>query len=269
LFFICSETSVKSRSMNYEILSCIKENKNYQGWTNMRIAICDDEKIIQEELKREVDKYFNFLDILTVCFSSGEELIADFEKNQYDLVFLDIEMKGLSGLQVAKHLHTKTKDLPIVLVTSHTELAMEGYEVQAFRFLAKPINTSKLQNTLNELEKLIFDDDKISIYSDGLHRYIRCKSICYIKSENVYLNIVTTKDKYLVRQKLKQLTNEISSKNFTQVHRSFIVNLKYVESFDGENIYMEDGIKIPVSKSNREIFKTQMLKYMKRNSKYD
>ena len=235
----------------------------------MRIAICDDEKIFQEEIKREVDKYFNSLDILTICFSSGEELIADFEKNQYDLVFLDIEMKGLSGLQVANYLHSKKKELPIVLVTSHTELAMEGYEVQAFRFLAKPINLSKLQTTLKAVEKLIFDDDKISIYIDGLHRYIKCKSICYIKSENVYLNIVTTKDRYLVRQKLKELIGEIPSKKFIHVHRSFVVNLKYVESFDGENIYLEDGMKIPVSKSKREMFKTQMLKYMKRNSKYD
>lgn len=232
----------------------------------MRIAICDDEKILQEELKREIDRYFNSLDVLTVCFCSGESLLADFEKNQYDLVFLDIEMKGLNGLQVANCLHEKKKDLPIVLVTSHTELAMEGYEVQAFRFLAKPINRSKLQSTLKAVENLIFDDDKISITSNGLQRYITCKSICYIKSENVYLNIVTTKENYLVRQKLKELIRQLTAKRFMQVHRSFVVNLKYVESFDGDNIYMEDGIKIPVSKSNREIFKTQMLHYMKRNS---
>ena len=113
----------------------------------MRIAICDDEKILQEQLKVEIEGYFNSLDIMTVCFNSGEALLVDFEKNQYDIVFLDIEMNGLNGLQTAKYLHEKKKDLPIVLVTSHTELAMEGYEVQAFRFLGKPIDRNKLYAT--------------------------------------------------------------------------------------------------------------------------
>ncbi len=233
----------------------------------MRIAICDDEKILQEQLKVEIEGYFNSLDIMTVCFNSGEALLVDFEKNQYDIVFLDIEMNGLNGLQTAKYLHEKKKDLPIVLVTSHTELAMEGYEVQAFRFLGKPIDRNKLYATLKALETLVYNEDKINIVSDGLQRYISCKSICHIKSENVYLNIVTTNEHYLVRQKLKELIKQLPAKQFLQVHRSYVANLKYVESFDGENIYMEDGMKIPVSKSNKEVFKNQMLQYMKRNSK--
>lgn len=230
----------------------------------MRIAICDDEKIMQEQLKEEIEGYYKSLDLMVLCYSSGEALLADFEKKQYDVVFLDIEMKGMNGLQVARCLHEKKKELPIVLVTTHTELALEGYEVQAFRFLAKPLDRSKVYGALKAIEDLVLEDEKISIVSDGLQRYLPCKSVCYIKSENVYLDIVTTKERYLVRQKLKEVLEQLPKNRFLQVHRSFVVNLQFVESFDGGNIYMDGGMKIPVSKAHREAFKTGMIRFMQR-----
>lgn len=230
----------------------------------MKIAICDDEKIMQEYLKEEIDSYFQSLDVLTLCYGSGEEMLADYEEQQYDMVFLDIEMKGLNGLQVAKRLHTWKKDLPIVMVTTHTELAMDGYEVQAFRFLAKPVKREKLHSALKAMEERMYEDGKIQIVSDGLQRYIPCKSVCYIKCENVYLNIVTINENYLVRKKLKEFMEELPEKLFFQVHRSYVVNLSFVESFDGVNVYMEDGMKIPVSKAKRDEFKIAMIHHMKR-----
>ena len=229
----------------------------------MKIAICDDEKIMQEYLKKEIDFYFQSLDVLTLCYGSGEELLADCEKKQYDIVFLDIEMRGLNGLQVAKRLHAWKKDLPIVIVTTHTELAMEGYEGQAFRFLAKPVAREKLHAALKAVEEQLHNDEKILIVSDGLQRYIPCKSVCYIKCENVYLDIATINERYLVRQKLKEFMEELPEELFFQVHRSFVVNLSFVESFDGANVYMEDGTKIPVSKAKRDVFKSAMIHYMK------
>lgn len=230
----------------------------------MKIAICDDEKIMQEYLKEEIDSYFQSMDVLTLCYSSGEELLADYEKQQYDMVFLDIEMKGLNGLQVAKLLHAWKKDLPIVMVTTHTELAMEGYEVQAFRFLAKPVKREKLYAALMTMEERMYEDEKIQIVSDGLQRYIPCTSVCFIKCENVYLNIVTINENYLIRKKLKEFMEELPKELFFQVHRSYVVNLNFVESFDGANVYMKGGMKIPVSKAKREDFKIAMIHHMKR-----
>ena len=144
----------------------------------MKIAICDDEKIMQEYLKEEIDSYFQSLDVLTLCYSSGEELLADYEKQQYDMVFLDIEMKGLNGLQVAKLLHAWKKDLPIVMVTTHTELAMEGYEVQAFRFLAKPF-CAEMQSCIR-LEPHC--DGQVATCSDrGLQKVCRLSSERFFK----------------------------------------------------------------------------------------
>lgn len=229
----------------------------------MKIAICDDEKFMQQQLKEEIDLYFQSLDVLILCYDSGEELLANYEYQQYDIVFLDIEMNGVNGLQVAKRLHDWKRDLPIVMVTTHTELAMEGYEVQAFRFLSKPVERKKLHAALKAIEEQSYDDQKIQIISDGLQRYISCKSVCYIKCENVYLDIVTTKERYLVRQKLKELMQQLPKALFVQVHRSSVVNLGFVEGFDGTGIYMKDGTKILVSKSKRDVFKIAMIHYMK------
>lgn len=229
----------------------------------MKIAVCDDESIFREQLKTELEQYYRSLDVLVECYSSGEELLANYEKKHHDIVFLDIEMTGMNGLQVARQLHTSNRDLPIVLVTTHTELAMEGYEVQAFRFLSKPVNRDKLIAALQALESMLLEDERISIVNDGVRMFLPCKSICYIKSENVYLQVVTTKESYLIRQKLKEQMKELPPNMFVQVHRSYVVNLRYVVSFDGTNITLEGGTKIPVSKGNRESFKAGMMRYMR------
>lgn len=229
----------------------------------MRVAICDDEKIFQEQLKNELDQYFHSLDIWVDCYGRGEELLANYENKQYDIVFLDIEMDGLDGLQVAREMHHLNRDLPIIMVTTHTELALEGYEVQAFRFLAKPIDRKKLHSALQAVEAVLHDDEKLCIASDGVQRYLPFKSVCYVKCENVYLNIITTNDRYLVRQKLKELMKQLPANLFVQVHRSYMVNLRYVVSFNGTTIYMEDGAEIPVSKANKELFSTCIIHYMK------
>ena len=219
--------------------------------------------IFQEQLKTELEQYYRSLDVLVECYSSGEELLMDYAKKHHDIVFLDIEMEGMNGLQVARQLHEKNRNLPIVLVTTHTELAMEGYEVQAFRFLSKPVKLDKLIAALQAMESLLLEDEKISIVNDGVNMFLPCKSICYIKSENVYLQVITTKESYLIRKKLKEQMKELPSNVFVQVHRSYVVNMRYIVSFDGVSVTLEDGTKIPVSKGKRETFKAGMMRYMR------
>lgn len=230
----------------------------------MKIAICDDESIFQKHLKTMLEEYYHSLDVLIVPYSSGEELLKEIADNKYDLVFLDIEMKGLDGLETAKRIHSIHTDLPIIFLTSHTELAMEGYEVQAFRFLAKPVETKKLQEALHAFKMTLQQDNKVMIVEDGMNRYLSCRDIRYIKSENVYLQIVTKQGPHLVRKKLKEQLEELPKDTFMLVHRSYIVNLNEVVSFNGSAILLKDGFQIPVSRGNREAFKLQMLQFMKR-----
>lgn len=229
----------------------------------MKIAICDDDSVLREQLKNKLEGYFQSLDVLIQNFSSGEDLIDGIEKVTFELVFLDIEMDGIDGFETAKRLKARQPDITVIFLTSHTDLAMEGYEVQAFRFLAKPIVEEKLYAALQAFEEKFQKDKKIVITENGAQKYIRCKEIRYIKSENVYLKVVTEKEIYWIRKKLKEIAEELLKESFSVVHRSYIINMRYVKSFSGNEIILDDETEIPVSKGKRDFFKQQMMQYMK------
>lgn len=228
----------------------------------MRIAVCDDEAIFREQLVGKLEKYFQSLDLIICTYASGEELLLHINDGQFDLVFLDIEMPGLDGLETARRVHDIFSNMPIIFLTSHVEFALAGYEVQAFRFLAKPIVDEKLVQALRDFEEMRRKNRKITILEEGMEKYLFCEDIYYIKSENVYLEIVMQREKHLIRKKLKEQLKELPADMFVAVHRSYIVNLKYVRGFDGATVMLEGGSRIPVSKSSRELFKQKMMRYM-------
>ena len=230
----------------------------------MKILICDDEDIFREQLKKDLEAYYQSLDVLIQLVASGEELLAACEKNKYDLIFLDIEMHGINGLETAKRLQEKNTKEKIIFLTSHTELAMDGYEVQAFRFLGKPIEHQKLYAALEAFEKGLTQEKRIVITEEGVWHYLSCEEICYFESQNVYLRIVMQETEHRIRKKLKEMVKELPREMFVVIHRSYIVNMKYIKSFQGNQVVLEDGTILPVSKGNKEQFMEQMMRYMRR-----
>lgn len=241
----------------------------------MKIIICDDEIYIRDTLKQRLKEYYSSLDVLILSASSGEELLRLVEREQGDVfcIFLDIEMEGMDGLETARRLRAEYPALPILLLTSHTELALEGYEVQAFRFLAKPLRQEKLVEALRAVEKSVrtAETHKLRIAAGDREIYVNCRDISYVKSENVYLNIVTTGEessgqehgRLLMRGKLKELLTRLPEYIFCQIHRSYIVNLSHVASFDGRNVQMDTGESLPVSGGRREMFRERMTRYLR------
>ena len=241
----------------------------------MKIMICDDEMYIRDTLKQRLKEYYSSLDVLILSASSGEELLRLVERERGDVfcIFLDIEMEGMDGLETARRLRAEYPALPILLLTSHTELALEGYEVQAFRFLAKPLRQEKLVEALRAVEKSVrtAETHKLRIAAGDREIYVDCRDISYVKSENVYLNIVTTggessrteHGRLLMRGKLKELLTRLPEYIFCQIHRSYIVNLSHVASFDGRNVQMDTGESLPVSGGRREMFRERMTRYLR------
>lgn len=231
----------------------------------MKIAVCDDEVYFQNQIKEELEKFYQSLDILTVPFLSGEELLKAVQKepSEYACIFMDIEMKGMDGLETSRHIRKINPDIPIILLTSHKEFAMDGYEIDAFRFLTKPVNREKLHQALSAMEKLKVRNGKIVVGENGLEIYLAFQDIHYIKSENVNLQLVTAKQTYWTRKKLSEQMRELPDILFYQVHKSYIVNMMYIQTFDGRSIIMNNDIHIPVSRNRRNNFKNAMLRYLK------
>ena len=104
---------------------------------------------------------------------------------------------------------------------------------------------------------------KLKIPTGDREVYVDCEDIFYIKSENVYLNILTEGESLLMRGRMKDLSASLPEDSFFQIHRSYIVNLSHIRSFDGKNVLMEDGGTLPVSGRRRELFREKMTRYLR------
>ena len=155
----------------------------------MRIGVCDDEPLFLDTLREKLEGYYRSLDLRIDGFSSGEALVRAVEKDPFSwsLVFLDIEMPGMSGLEAARAVRDVNDAIPVILLTSHTEYAMKGYEVEAFRFLAKPVEESSLFGALRAVEERERRNRRIQVKADGRELFIPLGEILYFRSENVYL----------------------------------------------------------------------------------
>jgi len=231
----------------------------------VKIAICDDDPRLRRLMREEVNLFYRSLDVLPVTFSYAEQLIDALETDPEDFfcIFMDIELEGMDGMTASRLIQEKNLDIPIILLSSHSEFAMEGYEISAFRFLTKPLNRHKMAEALKALDTMQIRNRKMVISHDGQDVYIPYKDICFIKIENVYLRIQLERQYYLIRDTLKKCMNRLPTLLFCQVHRSYVVNLQQVKSFDGAYIIMCNGNRIPVSRNKQKVFKDCIARFLK------
>lgn len=148
----------------------------------LQIAICDDEPILCDAAKNAISNIKNEYEI--DMFSSGDELLRAYR--HYDAIFLDVEMPGQSGMEVAQRLRAENYIGNIVFLTSHTEFMQDAFKVKAFRYLTKPIQTDALKETLEQLEYELLENEKLLVDSYGTKELIYLKDIIYIESKRKY-----------------------------------------------------------------------------------
>ncbi|MBQ8613742.1 MAG: response regulator transcription factor [Ruminiclostridium sp.] len=236
----------------------------------MRIAVCDDEKYFRDTIYEEINSFFNSLDVLCVPFSDGDSLIEATEKGQrFDAVFLDIEMSGTDGMKTAARLHRFSADLPVIFLTSHTELAMDGYEVGAFRFLQKPVKKEKLWQTLADLKALCSEKTTISLKESGEEYFISPEEIICAEADNNTVRFITCEQEYRVRMKISEAVKllEGSADYFCRIHRSVVVNLGHIVSRNDKEIRLDNNSVYPVSKSYSEELKSRLMQYIRINAR--
>ena len=230
----------------------------------MKIAVCDDDLIFQRQIKEELDQYYQSLDVLIEVFSSGESLLEAVCADPYGFfcVFMDIEMPGIDGMETTRRLRKLNRNLPVIFLTSHRDLAIDGYELNAFRFLAKPVEQDRLYRALTDLEAETQDQKRILVTKDGRELFLPIGDILYIKSENIYLSFITANESHLIRKKLKEILPLLPSSMFCQIHRSYVVNLQKIISYTGKAVTMEDQAVLPVSRNRREALKEAIIHSM-------
>ena len=228
------------------------------------IGICDDntmeQTILQDVITNLLEK--KKIEIQFYCFTSGEDLVDFYEKKKLDLVFLDIYMKNINGIETGKIIRAKDSNVNIIFCTASSSYALESYDLFALGYLVKPFDPEKL---LYLLEHYIKSHPGIE------HKYIIVKSnytdcvlnldeIEHIESANKVLEIyLSTGGIVKTYGKLNDIETQLDSPAYLRCHQSFIINMDFVSSIDEDSFVTLSGRFIPIRK--REYYQIKK-KYM-------
>ncbi len=231
------------------------------------LAVCDDIPIECATIARQIENILKPSDINFEIkkFFSGQELLKS--KEGFDIIFLDIKMPEVSGMELAKELRRQEKQSLIIFITSAREYVFEAFDVDAFQYLLKPIQSEKLKNVLEKaINKIQLEPntDFLIISADRQTKKIFLKDILYIESFGRIAKLHCHEGTLETYEQIGVLESKLSDRSFFRCHKCFLVNLDYVEAFNKTEICLENGEKIILAKRRYEDFQKAILSYMKR-----
>lgn len=215
-----------------------------------RIAICDDEQNQIEYITSIVASWSahegHGCEIRT--FASAEAFLFEYEEDKaYDILLLDVEMKNINGIELAKRIRKDNNRAEIIFITSHFEFVGEGYEVDALHYLIKPISLEKLTQVLTKAtEKLSVEPLSVVISSDGETVKLYESDIRYVESFLHYI-VIHPKDKeYKIKENMSVFEKRVSD-DFYRIHRSYLVSLKHITRISRTSVNI-GNTELPLSR---------------------
>lgn len=229
-----------------------------------KIAVCDDEQIFVNDVVEKIIEQSEQCEISE--YISGEELLNS--PLEFNIVFLDIEMTGINGINAAFALRERGYDGMIIFLTSHTEFMPDAFKVKAFRFLDKPLNSERFNEAFSEAKKEIMNTEHILLYDrSGQTVYLKLTDIVYLEAYGDGTYIYRKNGKvYDTEKPLKYWKEQIGSEHFFQIHKSFIVSYLYVSDISKAGQVAMKGFKQPLDISRRNVvpFKNGFFDYIRR-----
>lgn len=231
----------------------------------LNIAICDDEKYYRNYIENVVKDYLVKEDVLfqIELFVNGEAFCEKQENIQkFDIIFLDIEMDGMNGMEAAYFIREKNPEIDIVFITVTSDYVFEGYNVRAVRYIMKKENEKLIPDCLADIIKR----RKFSSYSMefpfvGGKRSVLLEDLLYIESQCHTLQFIRKGEDLYMYGQINKLESKMLNFNFVRCHQSFLVNLGHIEKINNYTIYLSDGSEIPVSRSRYSEVKQRYLQY--------
>ena len=241
------------------------------------IAICDDEHRQTQYINMLVNKWadeYN-IKIKTYMFDSAENFKSAWNENKiYEILLLDIQMGGQSGIELAKELRDSCNTgnkLIIIFITAMPDFANIGYDVSAMHYLMKPVDEVKLFEVLSRAMKSISKSPTALLLpiekEDGYAR-ISVGDIIYIESSAHFSEVTTTNGTFKIKMPISELERQLINPtsievNFVRCHRSYIVGLKYVDKITKTDIILDNGTAIPLSRRLYHEVNQSLIKYFK------
>lgn len=247
----------------------------------VRIAICDDDTALQKILRQKIEKICleSRRDCQVMCYASGEELMK--QEQVPHILFLDIQMPGRNGMEIAQELRKEHKDMILIFVTALAEYVYDAFDVDAMHYLVKPFLDDKLRDVMDRamyrydnMRQTESDEsrkkdaarlrrqDSIVVKRGGMATKVNLDDIMYAEVFNRKVMLHTTNGDIEYYGKLTDLS-ELAGDNFYRTHRAYLVNFKYVERYNAATIWLEKGTAL-VSKKQFAGFVKQYMRYINR-----
>ena len=232
----------------------------------MNIALCDDEIKIQEEIAAFINRAYPQSRIAS--FSDGETFLASIKacpEKLPDLLLLDIDMPGISGMEVAAALAEEKARTLIVFVTAHDELVYDSFKYHPFAFVRKKYMEEELLNVLQDCQKEIDSRNKSFVFQNGSQTVNLAQSeILYFEGQANYLAIHTSSGDYRMRSTMTAVEKDLENCGFLRIHKGFLVNLEHVRILKTEGLELDNGELLPIGKSYSDEAQKAILRYMRR-----
>ena len=232
----------------------------------LEIAVCDDESFYREKIQRLLEEYLaeRSLEYRIQLFLSGEEFLKHCANRvKYDIVFMDINMEKVDGIQAAMQMRAFHSDTYLVLVTAFINYALEGYKVNAVRYIMK----DTLDTAMTECMDAVMEKMKIAQVSFSFmegERKLYTDNILYVESrkhKSVFFYMEAEIVKYQIYEKLDWVEEKLSGFHFLRIHKSYLVNMKHIRKINNYTAFLDTGEELPVPRSRFRAAKETFVAY--------
>lgn len=227
----------------------------------LRIAICDDEPMMRKKLHQIIAHIFekDKIPYEVEEFDSGKNLLAHI--NNVQLVFLDIEMPELDGIQVGILLKRQNPDCQIIIASGREDRFKETYDLEALRFISKPYDEEEIWAAIQKYQnKYMIGMEKLEVFQNRNSIWIRQRDIQYLSAYRGGVEVMANGELYHKEISLRQAEELLDKTCFFQVHKAYTVNLFHVTDFTEKEITV-GKIKIPLSKRKRKLFESTFMEF--------
>ena len=230
----------------------------------MKIAICDDKIVLHDDLKKHLEEYAIKRNLILVYddYTNGYDLIAS--NIEYDLIFMDYQMDEIDGLETSRKLRKKNIQTPIIFLTSFPNIVFDTFEVNAYRFLVKPIDKEKFTSAMDDFLKSIEESNFLLLKTEDDTKKINIDDIIYVEASDKYCYIRTITDNILFKKTLSEIEKQLPEDKFFRSHRTYLVGFRHIVSHTTSDILFDNKERALISKLKNTQFKKAFTDYIKR-----
>ena len=234
----------------------------------IRIALVEDDASYRQELKAYLEQYAreNGEEIEVKAFTDGDEIAQDY-RAEYDIIFMDILMRFMNGMQAAREIRKQDEEVIIIFVTNTAQYAISGYEVNALDYVLKPINYYAFSKTMERaLAKVKRGEERFIVISNKHSTYkVNENAVQYVEINGHSLVYHTRDGDFTAVGTMKEVEEELSGDHFFRCNKCFLVNLKYVDAIQGDDALVA-GEPVQISRSRKKAFMEALNAYMSRRA---